>query len=90
MEAAWRLAQFPICRRSHSVQRLAIHTENQQKLIFESNLEEEALKNPNTTLTSWFTLNKKDKRAQQLRYIEIPEYYIFCTKKNMGPSYELT
>ena len=35
MEAPWRLQEFPICFRIHSVVRLAVHTENQQQLIFE-------------------------------------------------------
>ena len=43
MEAAWRLQEFPNCFRSHSVVRLAVHTENQQQLIFEE-------KNPSVSL----------------------------------------
>ena len=35
MEAAWRLQEFPIGCRSHSIVRLAVHTENQQQIIFE-------------------------------------------------------
>ena len=34
-ETAWRLQEFPIGCRSHSVVRLAVHTENQQQIIFE-------------------------------------------------------
>ena len=34
-EAAWRLQEFPISCGSHSVVRLAIHTENQQQITFE-------------------------------------------------------
>ena len=34
-ETAWRLQEFPIGCRSHSVVRLAVHTENKQQVIFE-------------------------------------------------------
>ena len=34
-EAAWRLQEFPIGCRSHSIGRLPVHTENQQQIIFE-------------------------------------------------------
>ena len=43
MEAAWRLQEFPLCGRSHTVIRLAVHTENQQRIIFEENKESKAL-----------------------------------------------
>ena len=60
MEAAWRLQEFPICFRSHSVVRLAVHTENQQQLIFEEKNPSASLDNWKTTLTAWFDLNKMD------------------------------
>lgn len=80
MEAAWRLQEFPLCERSHSVVRLAAHTENQQKLVFEEYKENIALENCGTTLTAWFKLNKVDKEARNIKYINIPCYYRFETK----------
>lgn len=41
MEAAWRLNGFNLVGRSHKIVRLAVHTENQQNLIFKENKEEE-------------------------------------------------
>ena len=38
MEAAWRIED-----RSHPIVRLAVHTENQQQIIFDENKEENAL-----------------------------------------------
>ena len=61
MEAAWRLQTFPLCGRSHTVIRLAGHTEKQKKIVFEENNEINALDNWKITLTAWFDLNKKDK-----------------------------
>ena len=41
-EAAWRIEGFPSFGRSHPVTKLSVHTENQQKLIFEEDHEEES------------------------------------------------
>uniref|UniRef100_A0ABD2XAK4 ATP-dependent DNA helicase n=1 Tax=Trichogramma kaykai TaxID=54128 RepID=A0ABD2XAK4_9HYME len=77
MEACWRFEEFPLCDRSHSVVRLAVHTENQQNLVFEENKEAEALLKGTTTLTAWFDLNKNDTFAQKIKYINIPTHYKF-------------
>ena len=45
MEAAWRLETFPLCGRNHTVIHLAVHTKNQQKIVFEENNELQALSN---------------------------------------------
>ena len=81
MEAAWRLETFPLCGRSHTVIHLAVHTENQQKIVFEENKELQALRNRETTLTAWFKLNKIDKFAKNIKYVEIPRYYRFTNSK---------
>ena len=77
MKAAWRLQEFPICFRSHSVVRLAVHTENQQQLIFEEKNPSASLHNWKTTFTAWFNLNKMDVFAKNINYINIPQYYVF-------------
>ena len=82
MEAAWRLQEFPICFRSHSVVRLAVHTENQQQIIFEEINPGVALNNWKTTLTAWFDLNKIDDFAKNINYINIPQYYVFNNQSN--------
>ena len=33
-KAAWRKEGFPLCGRSHTVTKLSVHTENQQKTNF--------------------------------------------------------
>ena len=81
MEAAWRLQEFPLCGRSHTVMRLAVHTENQQQIIFEENKELKALGNCKTTLTAWFDLNREDKFANNIKYVNIPTYYKFDLTK---------
>lgn len=77
-EAAWRILELPMSGRSHAVQRLAIHTQNQQNIIFEEFKEDEIIdKNNNTTLTAWFELNKNDKEARNIKYENIPKFYSF-------------
>lgn len=84
MEAAWRIEELPLSDRSHPIDRLAVHTENQQQIIFEENKEENALKKSETTLTAWFKLNKTDKDARHFFYINIPQNYLFDLKKKCG------
>ena len=77
MIAAWRLQTFPITGRSHTVIHLAVHTENQQKLIFIENKEQDALNKWETTLTAWLKLNKFDEFARKIKYVNIPKYYVY-------------
>ena len=55
-EACWRLFQFPMYDKSHTIFRLALHLPDQQTLYFEPGQEEAALAAPaaqQTTLTAW-------------------------------------
>ena len=79
--AAWRLCKFPLCGRSHTVVRLAVHTENQQQIMYEENKESEAIENWKTTLTAWFELNKNYKEAHNIKYKNLPKYYVFKNKE---------
>ncbi|XP_058807357.1 uncharacterized protein LOC131673409 [Phymastichus coffea] len=81
MESAWMLCGLPLCDRSHSVERLAVHTENQQKIVFEETKEIEALSKFETTLTAWFELNKNNDFARKIEYVNIVKYFNFKDKK---------
>ena len=50
------------------------------KKSFGENKESEALCNAETTLTAWFKLNKRDKTSRNIKYVEIPRYYIYKFK----------
>ena len=80
-QGAWRLEEYPICGKSHTVVRLAVHTQNHQLIYFKELKEKFALKNWQTTLTVWFELNKMNKFARTLKYIEIPQDFLFEDKK---------
>lgn len=81
MEAAWRLQEYPMCGRSHSVFSLPVHLENKQKIVFEENKVEKYIDKFKTSLLSWFDLNKIDDFAINIKYANIPEYYTFDKKK---------
>jgi len=81
MEAALRLYELPICGRSHSVERLAVRTKNQQKIVFEENKDIQALNKYKTTLTARFDLNKKDEFTRKVKYSNILKYYDFNKDK---------
>ena len=83
MEAAWRIVELPLHGIRPNVYRLAVHTKNQQSIIFEEGKEENAVnyKNHDTTLTAWFDLNKKDINAKKVLYCNIPQYYFFDDSK---------
>ena len=75
-EAAWRIFGFPIHDRYPSVQRLAVHLENGQRMYFtEENYRQQIECPRNTTLTAFFQLCINDQFAANLLYHEVPSYY---------------
>ncbi|XP_055924554.1 uncharacterized protein LOC129956648 [Argiope bruennichi] len=79
-EAIWHILSFPIHERDPSVQHLAIHLENGQRVYFtEENVLQRALEAPKTTLTEFFTLCEKSdifgQFAKTLIYSDVPRYF---------------
>ncbi|CAG9825778.1 unnamed protein product [Phaedon cochleariae] len=87
LEACWRLFEFKITDRSHSVSVLPVHAENDHQVIFdeyrdtENEIVDRATKN--TKLIAYFNLNRNDPEARLLRYVEIPERYSWNGAKSM-------
>ena len=64
-EACWRLFQFPLHARSHAIERLPVHLEWEQSILFEEGEERTAAERAalkQTKLTAWFELNAKEAR----------------------------
>uniref|UniRef100_A0ABD2WQT2 ATP-dependent DNA helicase n=1 Tax=Trichogramma kaykai TaxID=54128 RepID=A0ABD2WQT2_9HYME len=81
-EAVYRINKYKMNDISHAIIRLAIHNEDEQNVYFKDGCETEVLtKNVETTLTSWFTLNKEDPKANNLLYTDIPYQYVYENKK---------
>ncbi|GBN60502.1 hypothetical protein AVEN_148746-1 [Araneus ventricosus] len=79
-EAMWRLNEFNLSHKSHTVVRLAVHLPQQQPIVYQDGQEAQAIQRAalrKTTLTSWFELNKNDPSAHNLSYSDIPQYYVF-------------
>ncbi|GBL80201.1 hypothetical protein AVEN_29175-1 [Araneus ventricosus] len=60
-EAMWRLSEFSMSDKSHTVIRLAVHRASIK----------------DSTLTEWFKLNLTDEEAHEYYYADIPQYYVF-------------
>ncbi|GBL98793.1 hypothetical protein AVEN_8670-1 [Araneus ventricosus] len=76
----WRLNEFNLSHKSHTVVRLAVHLPQQQPIVYQDGQEVQAIERAalrKTTLTSWFELNKNDPSAHNISYSDIPQYYVF-------------
>lgn len=79
-EGIWRIFSFPIHERDPTVQHLAVHLENGQRVYFnEENAHQRALQPPKTTLTEFFTLCQNPtvsgRFAKTLLYTDVPRYF---------------
>ncbi|XP_060519932.1 uncharacterized protein LOC132698088 [Cylas formicarius] len=84
MEACWRIFQYKLHDRSHAVVTLPVHLENERPVTFDEGDDEEELltrvadaTNYVSKLVAYFRLNAVESEARQLRYVEIPENYVW-------------
>ncbi|GBM62362.1 hypothetical protein AVEN_166853-1 [Araneus ventricosus] len=79
-EAMWRLNEFNLSAKSHTVVRLAVHLPYQQAIVYQDGHKEEAVVRAairQTILTALFELNKNDQDSHNYLYTDIPHYYTF-------------
>ncbi|XP_050110486.1 uncharacterized protein LOC126589277 [Malus sylvestris] len=80
-EAVWRLLQFHIHFREPSVERLSVHLQSDQNVVFrETDDLNYVINHPNlerTMLTQWFETNVQDPDARKLSYVEFPTKYVW-------------
>jgi len=78
-EAMWRIFQFSMHDISHTVVRMDVHLENEQKILFRQSNLSGIVNNPaiaETKLTAWMTKNdEEDGLSTTLYYHEMPEHY---------------
>ena len=82
-EAAWRLFEFRLQGRSHTVEKLPVHLPDMQSVFFKRGEETPAIERAlltDTKLTAWFKLNIIDANARQYLYTEIPLHYCWIAK----------
>ena len=76
-EACWRIREFPLSEKSHTVYRLDVHLENNHTVVFnpDDNMEEVLDRSRKTKLTEFFTLNRNLPAARNYLYTEIPVHF---------------
>ncbi|XP_064215709.1 uncharacterized protein LOC107398926 [Tribolium castaneum] len=82
-ESAWRLLQFPLSDRSHSVIVLPVHLPHHQEVMFEEGEDIQRIEELSTKpskLMAWFQLNHDNPEARIYKYTDIPEYYTWHGK----------
>ena len=86
MEAVWRIFHFPLQDRHPAVQRLDVHLEHQQRVIFQDGQADAVVAKgePRTTLTEFFKSNAADNTAKQYFYHEFPEHYTWNQSSKNG------
>ena len=88
-EAVWRLLEFPLHDKSHSIVRLAVHLQNMRLVYFSEGDELDALDRAatkDTTLTAWFKLNRDCSDARVYLYHDIPNHFVFDRDYKMETS----
>ncbi|KAM0915483.1 hypothetical protein ACQ4PT_010818 [Festuca glaucescens] len=82
-EACWRMFAFDIHVRAPSVERLVVHLENMNRIIYsqDDNLAD-VVRNPSkykTMLTEWFVANQRYTDARELTYLQFPSKWRWDT-----------
>ena len=83
-EAAWLLFGFPITSRYPAVTALRVHLEEEQQIVFDENLEIEALENQRSTeLTAFFSYNEANSENPECwaKYVDMPKRHVYDQKK---------
>ncbi|GBO07522.1 hypothetical protein AVEN_85911-1 [Araneus ventricosus] len=76
----WRLNEFNLSEKSHTVVRLAVHLADQQAIVYQDGQEKEAVARAaakQITLPAWLELNKNDQDSHNYLYTDIPHHYTF-------------
>ena len=81
-EGIWRLFNFGLQKRSHTVERLPVHLDGEQNIYFRKDQDIPSMleKGQHTKLTRYFELckdNSEDPFFQKLKYIDVPKYFIW-------------
>jgi hypothetical protein len=89
VEACWRIFEFDLQGKSHSIERLPLHLEGESTVYYDANAKDDALVkklDKKSKLEAFFDYNKSHK-DKKLLYAEIPEHGTWkddkwCDRKN--------
>lgn len=80
-EACWRIFSFSLHQEFPAHQRLQIHLEKQQNVLFreDRDIQEtvDRAVDRHTTLTAWFDYNQNNEDSRQYLYVEFPEHFVW-------------
>lgn len=82
-ECCWRLFAYPIHQQYPSICSLTVHLPNAQNILFRDtdDIEQVLQRDHETTLTAWFSSNRRDASAREYYYIDIPKHYCYRNKR---------
>nr|CAD2177072.1 unnamed protein product [Meloidogyne enterolobii] len=89
VEACWKILKYPIQDKSHFVNRLPIHLENEQIIYFEENDDSETLikkSKKKSKLMAYFEFFQENPSCERFLYTEIPK---FCTWNSKTQKWQL-
>eukprot|EP00794_Sanderia_malayensis_P011640 gene11640-biopygen9314 len=75
-QAVYKLMQYEMHDKSHTIIRLAIHLPHQQPVYF-THPEQAAQRNTDSMLMAYFSLNQREENAHRYLYQDIPEHYTY-------------
>ncbi|CAH1115855.1 unnamed protein product [Psylliodes chrysocephalus] len=83
MEATWRILEYKMHDRSHSVLVLPVYLQGERTLLYEEfddfdNIQRRL--DSRSKLEAFFKLNREDQEARRNLYAEIPEHYTWDNK----------
>ena len=81
-EAAWRLFSFPMHKQSHKVERLPLHLEGEQYVVFRPGQEAAAIDRAeaqDTKLTAFFKLCRSTPSTHGLFYLDVAKNFVWDT-----------
>nr|XP_043619920.1 uncharacterized protein LOC122591739 [Erigeron canadensis] len=83
-EAAWQIFGFDIHYRYPPVEILPFHLENEQSIVYDDEAQLcDVVANPTVKCSmflQWMELNATNKLASTLKYVEIPQYFVWVRK----------
>ncbi|XP_024004049.1 uncharacterized protein LOC112081527 [Eutrema salsugineum] len=86
-EASWRIFGFEIHEQRPAVQKLIIHLEGQQNVVFDESDSPENIEarmaGRGTMFTEWMEANKHYKEAQDITYVQFPIMFVWNTSNKI-------
>lgn len=84
VEACYRLFKYDLQGKSHKIERLEVHLENEQMVYYDKDADTDVIEESmqkNSKLTAYFQFYMENPNAPKYKYVEMPKHCTF-DKKN--------